>query len=188
MGSNLVTTNPCLQSISRQDNKTYILSMCSRGFSNSCPFLRESLTPYILISLLSSILFPGHWTLCLASTSSSVGETNWGLQGPDTKNVFTASLITLYQPCELLRRINEDILVQVWIKSHLHSQTKNKSVFHCDCIKGRKGPGLMLLGVDLNFYEPDNLKGNNQNETMVIILLENIGMGPHYILVSDSGK
>lgn len=38
---------------------------------------------------------------------------------------------------------------------HLHSLTKNKSVFHCDCIIGSKGPWLMLLGVDLNFYEPD---------------------------------
>ena len=74
-------------------------TLCSRAslaFQTASLFLRESLTPYILISLISSILFPGHWTLCLASTSSSVGETNGDLQGPGhQKCVFTASHITL---------------------------------------------------------------------------------------------
>ena len=155
VGSNLVTTNPCLQSISRQDNKTYILSMCSRGFSNSCPFLKgvsNSLHPN-----LSNIQHIISWTLdSLSCFNFKFSRRNkLRLAGTWTPEMC---LLLLILPSSALWIVEED----KWrhsssglIKSHLHSQTKNKSVFHFDCIKGRKGLWLMLLGVDLNFYELD---------------------------------
>lgn len=155
VGSKLVTTNPCLQSVSRQDNKTYILSMCSCGFSNCCPFLKgvsNSLHPN-----LSNIQHIISWTLdSLSCFNFKFSRRNkLRLAGTWTPKMC---LLLLLLPSSALWIVEED----KWrhsssglIKSRLHSQTKNKSVFHCDCIKERKGLWLMLLGVDLNFYEPD---------------------------------
>lgn len=159
------------------------------GFSIAALFLRESLTPYILISLLSKHIIS--WTLdSLSCFNFKFSRRNkLRLAGTWTPKMC---LLLLLLPSSALWIVEED----KWrhsssglIKSHLHSQTKNKSVFHCDCIKGKERTVAYVTWSWFKFLWTWYLwKAIIKMETMVIIFIWKHRMGPHYILVSDSGE